>query len=196
MAHVIYSTLVVDTQPITVDSLPVARLLVQAARQAQAKASEVLSTSSVSAFSFLTRFHFDEDDLQGYLDDTSEGAHSLPVAVDIGGETWFIEMALQDDVLKLSVHNMNNDDDEPRALIHPIHVEVRSLASSPITLHNDFLFTYQDVDEDGSGYCCIPASQDVLISALIQGVSCMVSWAEVPLEGVQPSDLKATEKLF
>merc|ERR1712151_322999 len=112
--------------------------------------------------------------------DASESAYSFPVAFDIGEETCLIELSLHQKNLKLSLHNLQNMEDEPQALCQPLRVQVHSMSSS-IALQNEYIITSEDINESGVGLCCMPDSPEIMKKALVEGVVCMVSLADVTL---------------
>lgn len=189
----VHSILVVDNEPIAIDSVRVAEQVVQISRHAEKSNSEHLSTKGSFAMSFLTRFYFDREEVRNSLEDAEEVAHSYPVVVNIGGDTCLIELALQNKSLLMSVHNLRNVSDEPRPLCQPLRVQIRSMMSLAV-LDSEYILTYEDVDECGNGLCCLPAIPETLTEVLAEGVTCMVSLSDIAVR-VEPLKFKESSHL-
>jgi hypothetical protein len=187
MKHVVCTTPVIDSDTIDVESIASASKMIQFA----CEMSPSLSISH-SARNFVTRFEFDFEALEEYAMDSSAIPFSYPVIFDLGIDKYILEISLQSDELKLSMHSFwqyskaelcrefESDDEEaePVAFHKPLRVRLCSFASS-LVVRNEYVVTHVDVDAFGHGVCNMPSSPEILRQALVEGVACIVSVAEM-----------------
>jgi hypothetical protein len=194
MKHVVYTTRVIDTNTIIVDSRQVADRLIQFACQMPSSLSTTRSIAGCATTRVLTRFEFDQETLEDYEMDPSDIPYSSPTIFDLGGDKYVLEMCLHSDGLKLSMRPSvwdvpeagvceedESDDDEeadPVTFDKPLRVQLCSIAS-PVILQNEYVVAHVGVDVNGYGICNMPTSPEEMRKALVEGFTCMVSVAEL-----------------
>lgn len=136
--------------------------------------------------------------------DSTEAPYSFPAIFGLRGDKYILEMSLQGNALKLSMQlywhyskaelmDEDNDDKdrEPAVLPKPLRVQLCSI-SSPVLMRNEYVLNYADVEVSGFGTCDVPSSRELMTKALVEGIVCMVSVAELTQDESDALRLKGT----